>query len=122
LYEILWNLVGFGAILLIEKRLQLRWGQTFGLYLAIYSVGRFWIEGLRIDPSEIFLGIRTNQWSAIIGLVVAVALVIWSRRQHPGQETSVYLPGREPSDSPIDPELYEDDTQPKSGDELESSR
>ena len=107
LYEILWNLAGFAVFLLLEKRLKLRWGQGFGLYLAIYSVGRYWIEGLRIDPSDIFLGIRTNQWSAIVGLIVGISLIIWSRRRHPGLETSVYQTGREPKSIELDPDIYD---------------
>jgi len=122
LYEIIWNLLGFALILLIENRLKLRWGQTFGLYLAVYSVGRFWIEGLRIDPSEAFLGIRTNQWSAAIGLIVGAALIYWSRRMHPGAELSVYLPGREPIGQTVDSEVYEPEIQSKPDDELDSRK
>lgn len=106
LYEIIWNLLGVVLILVIERKLLLRWGQTFGLYLAVYSVGRYWIEGLRIDPSDVYFGIRTNQWSAISGLAVGIALVYWSRRAHPGLETSVYLPSKEPAGA-LEPEIYE---------------
>lgn len=122
LYEIIWNLLGLALLLAIENKLKLRWGQAFGLYLAIYSVGRFWIEGLRLDPSDAFLGFRTNQWSAIIGLVAGVALIYWSRRRHPGLETSVYLPGREPEEIAPDADVYEAETQPNTGDELDSSK
>ena len=122
LYEIIWNLIGFALLLLVEKRLKLRWGKAFGLYLAIYSVGRFWIEGLRIDPSDVFLGIRTNQWSAILGLALGAALIYWSRRRHPGLETSVYLPGKEPAGDPIQPSDSLVVEQAKSGDELDSKQ
>ena len=122
LYEILWNLLGLVLLLVIEKRLNLRWGQAFGLYLAIYSVGRFWIEGLRLDPSDAFLGIRTNQWSAIMGLLIGAALIYWSRRRHPGLETSVYLPGRAPGTLDSDPEVYEAETKQNTGDELDASK
>ncbi len=121
LYEIIWNLLAFGLILLLEVRLKLRWGQTFGLYLALYSLGRFWVEGLRIDPSEVFLGIRTNQWSAIVGLLVAAGLIYWSRRVHPGSEESVYLTGREPIGEAGDPEVYDATSQPNTDDELDSN-
>lgn len=122
LYEIVWNLLGLALLLLIENRLKLRWGQTFGLYIAIYSVGRFWIEGLRIDPSDAVLGIRTNQWSAVVGLLLGVALIIWSRRRHPGLELSVYLPGKDPEHLEADPEVYLADSQANTGDELESKK
>jgi prolipoprotein diacylglyceryl transferase len=122
LYEIIWNLLGVLVLLGLEKRLKLRWGQAFGLYLAIYSVGRFWIEGMRIDPSDSLLGIRTNQWSALIGLLLGAALIYWSRRRHPGLETSVYLPGKEPSEGFAESaeDLVVD--QPKTKDELDSNQ
>lgn len=116
LYEILWNILAFAIILLLERKWSLRWGQTFGLYLGLYSIGRFWIEGLRIDSSEVLLGIRTNQWSALGGLAIAVAMIYWSRRKHPGVEVSVYLPGREP-EAANDP-----DSQSTSDDELDSKK
>lgn len=122
LYEIIWNLLGLALLLLIENRLKLRWGQSFGLYLMIYSIGRFWIEGIRIDPSEAWLGIRTNQWSAIVVLVMGAGLIYWSRRRHPGLETSVYLPGREPQQIVEDPEVYEGQTEAISADELQSKK
>jgi phosphatidylglycerol---prolipoprotein diacylglyceryl transferase len=48
LYESLWNLAGF--ILLISlRRLPLKQGELFFSYLVWYSLGRFFIEGLRTD-------------------------------------------------------------------------
>jgi len=50
LYESLWNL-GVFALLLYQrsKNRQLLTGDLFLLYLVCYSLGRFWIEGLRTD-------------------------------------------------------------------------
>lgn len=89
LYEMLWNLLGVAVLLLLERRLNLRWGRLFAVYLIWYSAGRFYIEGIRIDPSEIILGLRTNQWSAIAGMLVGFGLYLYSRRRHTGFETSV---------------------------------
>ncbi len=89
LYEFLWNVAGVFILLILDKRLDLRWGRLFALYIAYYSIGRFWIEDLRVDPSEVLLGLRSNQWSAVVGVLVGVALVVWSRREHPGAEVSV---------------------------------
>ena len=88
-YEFLWDVVIAIVLLGLDKRLQLRWGRMFASYLALYSLGRFWIEGLRIDVSDVFLGLRTNQWSALLGVALGLALLIWSRRNHTGTETSV---------------------------------
>jgi prolipoprotein diacylglyceryl transferase len=96
LYEIIWNLIGIGVILLIERRLHLRWGKTFGLYLVWYGIGRSYLESIRIDPSEFsFLGIPSNVWAAFAAVIAGIALIAVQRRRHPGLEPSVYRPGRE---------------------------
>lgn len=104
LYESLWSIAGVILLLILDKRFDLRWGKLFALYIAYYSVGRIWTESLRIDPSEVFLGLRTNIWSALAGILLAI--VIWrvQSRRHPGLETSIYVTGKEPkstTDSPI---------------------
>jgi len=52
-------------------------------------------ESIRIDPSEIILGLRTNVWAAIFGVVIGIAIMIVQNRRHPGREPSPYVPGRE---------------------------
>jgi prolipoprotein diacylglyceryl transferase len=89
-YEFLWSVLGLAVLLFLDKRFDLRWGRLFAVYLAYYSIGRFWIEGIRIDPSEIFLGLRTNQWSALLTVLVAIGLFVYSRRTHTGTESSIY--------------------------------
>jgi prolipoprotein diacylglyceryl transferase len=99
LYESLWSLAGVALLLTLDSKFDLRWGKMFALYIAFYSVGRLWTESLRIDPSDIILGLRTNTWSALAGVVAAV--VIWrvQGRRHPGLETSIYVAGKEPKSS-----------------------
>jgi prolipoprotein diacylglyceryl transferase len=97
LYELIWNLIGFAALIWLDRKLKLRWGQMFAAYLITYSIGRAFIESIRIDPSEYYFGLRTNVWSAIFGIAVGIALFVWSRRRNQGPETSVYLAGREPN-------------------------
>ena len=100
LYESIWSLAGVAALLAADQRFKLRWGKMFGLYLVYYSVGRIWIEAIRIDPSEIFLGLRINIWSAIVGIAIGLAVVVIQSRRHPGLEDSVYKPGKAPA-SPV---------------------
>ena len=90
LYESLWSAVGVVILLALDRRLGLRWGTMFGAYLMYYSLGRIITENLRIDPSDLILGIRTNVWSAVGGVVAGLVIIYWQRRQHPGPETSVY--------------------------------
>jgi prolipoprotein diacylglyceryl transferase len=96
LYESIWSLFGVALLLAADKRFNLRWGRMIGLYFIYYSVGRVWVEAIRIDPSEIVLGLRINIWSAIIGIIVGLAVMIISYRRHTGLEASAYLEGREP--------------------------
>jgi prolipoprotein diacylglyceryl transferase len=97
LYEIIWNLIGVGIILLLERRLQLRWGKAFGVYLMWYGLGRSWLEAIRIDPtSDALFGIPANIWASFAAIALGVILIVVQARRHPGDELSVYLPGRQP--------------------------
>jgi len=95
LYEVIWNVLGVIVLAWAGRRFRLQWGRLFGLYLVWYSAGRIVWESIRIDPSEIILGIRTNVWAAILGVVVGAAIFFVQRRRHPGFEPSPYVPGRE---------------------------
>lgn len=97
LYESIWSLAGVALLLAADRRMNLRWGKMLGLYLVYYSVGRVWIEAIRIDPSEIVLGLRINIWSAIFGIAVGLAIILIQSRRHPGLEDSVYRPGKQPA-------------------------
>lgn len=113
LYEILWNLAGLVLLLAIERRLQPRWGAFFGMYLIWYGIGRVWIETIRLDPSELFFGIRTNVLTALIAIVIGLLVIIIQRSEHPGIESSVYRPGQSKRRSKTDrasnhPEEYFD--------------
>lgn len=96
MYESLWSLAGALILLWLDRKYELRWGKLFGLYLVYYSIGRIWIENLRIDPSDVYFGIRTNVWSAIFGVIIGLAIIYVQKRRHPGIETDVYLAGRKP--------------------------
>jgi prolipoprotein diacylglyceryl transferase len=99
LYESLWSLLGIAVLLLLESRFNLRWGRMFGLYLMWYSTGRFFIEGIRLDPSDVYLGLRTNQWSAILAFLVGLGVLMYQRAKHSGIEVSGYLEGRGPKEA-----------------------
>lgn len=101
LYESLWSLLGIAVLLLLESRFNLRWGRMFAAYLMWYSLGRFFIEGIRLDPSDVFLGLRTNQWSAVIAFLVGLALLRIQYARHTGVEETGYLPGRSARPQPV---------------------
>jgi len=86
LYESLWNI---GVALLVvwaDRRWRLGHGRAFALYVAAYTVGRGWIEYLRIDPAEDVLGLRLNVWVSLLVLLGAIAYLVVSNRRHPGRE------------------------------------
>ncbi|MBO3745372.1 prolipoprotein diacylglyceryl transferase [Streptosporangiaceae bacterium NEAU-GS5] len=85
LYESLWDLALAGVLILAGRRFSLRHGRLFALYVAGYTVGRFWIEGLRVDPAHHIWGLRLNQWTSIVIFVLAVAY-IWITRNRQGEE------------------------------------
>lgn len=95
LYEVIWNLLGAAVILWAGKRFTLQWGKQFALYLVWYSAGRIVWESIRIDPSDIILGLRTNVWAAIFGVVLGLVIFVVQSRRHLGLEPSPYMPGRE---------------------------
>jgi prolipoprotein diacylglyceryl transferase len=95
LYEVIWNVLGVLFILWVGKRFTLQWGRLFAVYLMWYSAGRIVWESIRIDPSDIFLGLRTNVWAAIFGVVIGAAIFFIQKRRHLGLEPSPYQPGRE---------------------------
>ncbi|CAB4689318.1 MAG: prolipoprotein diacylglyceryl transferase [Actinobacteria bacterium] len=101
LYESLWSLLGIAVLLLLESRFNLRWGRMFAAYLMWYSLGRFFIEGIRLDPSDVFLGLRTNQWSAVIAFLIGLALLRIQYARHTGVEETGYLPGRSARPQPV---------------------
>lgn len=111
LYEAIWNILGIFVLLWIERWLRPRWGQFFALYLVWYGIGRFFIESIRVDPSLLFLGMRTNVLAALLVVVLGIVIYVVSRMRHVGLEDSIYLPGRyNPTDSVLvdtaDPAAY----------------
>jgi len=56
-------------------------GVVFLSYVGLYSIGRFFIEGLRTD-SLMILGLRTAQIVSILGVAIwIIGLVIIYRRR-----------------------------------------
>jgi prolipoprotein diacylglyceryl transferase len=101
LYESLWNLAGVGVLLLLDRRFRFRRGRLFWLYAVYYTLGRVWIEALRIDDAEqiTFFGITTrlNVWTSVVVLVVALVIFIALGLRKPDEPDTVYLRGRGPA-------------------------
>ena len=77
LYEFLWNMVGVGLLLLVDRLFRIRAPALFALYVAFYCFGRFWEELLRVDPSHELGPLRLNAWVSIVLFVLATAFFVW---------------------------------------------
>jgi prolipoprotein diacylglyceryl transferase len=86
LYEALWCLAAAGVLLIVERRFRIRPGGLFALYVLAYSLGRVWIETLRIDPSHEIAGVRLNVYVAVLAIVLSAAFFVWWQRSwHKGE-------------------------------------
>ena len=95
LYESLW-LVGLALVLVwADRRFRLGHGRVFALYVLLYCVGRGWIEALRIDNANHILGLRLNDWTALLVGLGALAYLVVSARRRPGRETVLTRPGHD---------------------------
>ena len=110
LYEALWNLALCVVLLRIDRVFKLRPGRLFAIYLVGYAVGRFWVEGLRIDDAHTAGGLRLNQWVAlIVGVAAVLYLVIDWWRHRDVVETPELETEPEPETDEPDPEVDEPD-------------
>lgn len=77
LYESLWNLCVFGLLMTLFFRYpQAKRGTLFLVYAVSYSLGRFWIEGLRTD--SLMLGpLRIAQVVSLIEIAIGIAGLLW---------------------------------------------
>ncbi len=80
LYESVWNVLGCILLLFAARKLKQRLlsGDIFLLYVIYYSVGRFFLEGLKIDVWTVG-GIPTARWITGAAIVVSIALMAYRR-------------------------------------------
>ena len=88
LYESLWNIVGF-VILILLRKVNLRRGELFLSYVIWYSIGRFFIEGMRTDSLMLTENLRIAQTISIGLIVVAIIFIIFRRMK--GYANARYL-------------------------------
>lgn len=84
LYESIWDLLVFGFLFFYEKKFKKVNGELLFLYLALYSVGRFFIEGLRTD-SLMFMNIRVAQLISLALVIVGFGGIIVLRKKFGGE-------------------------------------
>ncbi len=80
LYESLWNLLVFLFLIWYRRRKKVE-GEIFLLYLALYSLGRCYIEGLRTD--SLMLGpIRVAQLISIVTIIICAIIFVIFRKKY----------------------------------------
>ncbi|MFF9487852.1 prolipoprotein diacylglyceryl transferase [Streptomyces sp. NPDC014676] len=89
LYESLWCVGVALLVIWADRRFKLGHGRAFALYVAGYCVGRFWIEYMRVDEAHHILGLRLNNWTALLVFLLAVLYIVLSARKRPGREDVV---------------------------------
>jgi len=83
LYESLWNLLNMAILLWMARRFEkwLKAGDLFYIYMIMYSIGRFFLEFLRVDSSQVG-GINFNQtFVVLVALGAGVSLFLNHRRR-----------------------------------------
>ncbi|WP_297825639.1 prolipoprotein diacylglyceryl transferase [Mycobacterium sp.] len=76
LYELIWNVLIFVALIYADRRLTLGHGRLFALYVAGYCVGRFCVELLRDDTATHIAGIRINSFTSTFVFIGAVVYLM----------------------------------------------
>jgi prolipoprotein diacylglyceryltransferase len=92
LYESLYCLAVFGVLLFVERRATLKRGQTFALYVILYTFGRFWFENMRIDTAHHIGPLRLNAWVSMILFVAGIVWFVWLGRHEQPQRRPHHAP------------------------------
>ena len=87
LYESIWNVLVCLVLLFVARRFadSLKNGDVFLLYVCLYSVGRFFVETLRIDPAFLIGDFRGNLFVASV-LALTFALILFLRHASTGRD------------------------------------
>jgi len=81
LYESIWNISGFILMLILRRTKLLRIGDLLSVYLIWYSVGRFFIEGMRTDSLYIGnTGLRTAQIISLLMIAGGIIFLVVNRK------------------------------------------
>jgi prolipoprotein diacylglyceryl transferase len=102
LYEFVWNVAAFFVVIWLDRRFRLGHGRVLALYVMAYTLGRGWIEMLRIDTVQLnnVLGLRLNVWTSIVLFLAAAVYFAWATKNRPGREEQLYVEGRGPEPEP----------------------
>lgn len=80
LYESIWNIAGFLLLITIRRVVKMKRGDLFLSYVIWYSIGRFFVEGLRTDSLMLTESLRIAQVISLVLLACALILMVVRRR------------------------------------------
>jgi len=100
LYELIWDVIGVGVLLWVDRRFRIKPPGLFALYVSWYTFGRFFEELIRIDPAHHFAGLRLNAWVSIVVWVAATGFFVWWQFFHADTPTEKPKPRRQVPEGP----------------------
>ena len=81
LYEMVWNILILVLVLLYYKKKMFE-GELFLIYIALYGIGRTWIEALRVDKLHLPFGnLPVSLIFAVVSAAVSIVLIIHFRKE-----------------------------------------
>jgi prolipoprotein diacylglyceryl transferase len=90
LYQSLWDLLTAAVVIWAARRFTLAGNRVFALYLAVCAAGLFAVQTVRIDYSHHLLGLRINEWVALLAFAGATWYLYRTRNvQVTGQPAAV---------------------------------
>lgn len=114
LYELIWDVLVFVALIYVDRRFKFGHGRLFALYVAGYCVGRFGVELLRNDTATLIAGIRINVFTSTFVFIGAVVYIILAPK---GREdpASLHADHPVPEDAPAPKPQAESEPEPITG-------
>lgn len=98
LYESLYALLIAGALVWAERTFRFKRGQTFALYVILYTAGRFVIENMRSDPASELGPMRFNAWVSLALCIFGIVWFVWlGRRRDATYEEAPWIERERPT-------------------------
>lgn len=91
LYEMVWNVLACLVIVWTDRKFKMGGGRVFALYVAAYTLGRFFIELMRVDDATLIFGVRINNITSLVVFFCAV-IALWILRSK-SRETAAEVRG-----------------------------
>ena len=103
LYEALLNLLIAGSLIFADRKKWLKPGAILPLWITMYGIARFIVEGMRTDPASEIAGVRVNHWVSGAAVIIGGLWFLAVQRRSGADEVAPgVVSSQESSDSGID--------------------